>query len=311
MATGRALLSQLWFNKIPNKAAFSGITKLYKEAKKFDKNVKVKEVKDFLDSITSYLERKEHHDKKGISQRHMHVSGPGIQLQVDVMYLSKYKSRFKYALIALDAFSRKLYLRFLTSLKSTATAKQLEDIFKIQKFSVVVSDNGKEFLSDFATKVKSLKAEQRFTSTFSTYKTSKAERVIRTLRNLISMILDLKVEKDKIRAIKLAVDVYNNSYHRSIGMTPLEAEKEPQLALANILKNQRSDIIKANNFHPPKFEIGIWKIVFHLNLPIDVQVIWFTSKKKLETEEISLKVEILQFSNNCTKYIPSCARLLG
>lgn len=257
MENGRNLLSQLWFNKIPNKAAFSSITNLYNEARKFDKNITLDEVKKFLNSITSYLERKEHHDKKGISQRHMHVSGPGIQLQVDVMYLSKYKSRFKYALIGLDAFSRKLYLRFLTSLKSSATARQLENIFKIQKFSIVISDNGKEFLSDFAAKVKSLNAEQRFTSIFSTSKTSKAERVIRTLRNIISMILDLKIEKDKIRAINLAVDVYNHRYHRSIGMSPLEAELEPQLALANILKNQRSEIIKADNFHPPKFEIGM------------------------------------------------------
>lgn len=253
-----SLLKKLWYGEVAGVGGFSGIDKLYSSAKKLDKNVTLAAVDKFLHEQPSYLHRKEFKNlhAKGQSQRWMDVAAPGIELDVDTMYLNKFRLRFKFALIGLDAFSRKVVLAFMTKLTSKNAGNHLANWFKNgHKYKIVFTDRGSEFGGLFDSKVKELGAKHRYSSTYSAYKVAKAERVIRTLRSIISRVLVNNKKMDKSRAIQLAVEYYNNTVNRSIGMTPNDAEKSPAKVLLYIMNKRQKQLNKLGT-RPAKYKIG-------------------------------------------------------
>ena len=69
------LLKQIYYGDKPDEPGFMGTTRLYQIAKKYDKKIRLSDVKSFLARQKEYVERTEVHDNtKGQSQRYFHTS---------------------------------------------------------------------------------------------------------------------------------------------------------------------------------------------------------------------------------------------
>ncbi len=253
------LLKKIYMGDQPREPGFMGVTKLYHIAKKYNKNVTVDKVRQFLDNEKSYLERKEFHDMtRGKSMRYFNVSGPNHLLIVDTMYLKGYPGGFKFALVFVDAFTRMVWVKMLKQLNSANATRQIENLFKEigHTYPIILSDNGSEFLSSFDKRLRELNIKHRFTSTFSVNKTSIAERMIRTIRNKVARIISSGKTKNKAQAMKLAVQYINSTVTRAHDMTPEQALEHPGKALENILSKRLKRSDKLGLPMPPKFKVG-------------------------------------------------------
>ena len=128
-----------------------------------------------------------------------------------------------------------LYFRPLGGKSGKEVAEALKGIFMIdiqphiEGFSEILlhCDHGKEFyIANVADVVKQLHVH--LYGSHSDNKAAVVERVIRNIRGRLVKAMEMKGER-WIPLIARVVILYNNAYHRSIGMTPFEADgKFPQ-----------------------------------------------------------------------------------
>ena len=156
------------------------------------------------------------------------VIGASIQIQMDLMDMQKYESAnngVKYILIAIDVFSRYAYAEPLFNKSADQVFSGLEKIFKKKCPKRAQSDCGGWF---FNKKVGQLFKKNKITH-FASYnydiKCSIAERFIKTLKSRILKYLYHQNTEKYIDVLQELVSVYNGSYHRSLRMSPKEAEK--------------------------------------------------------------------------------------
>lgn len=88
---------------------------------------------------------------------------------------------------------------------------------------------------------------------FGDRKSSIVERVNRTLQNIIYPIMHERKTKAWSKLLDDVLTIYHGRYHRSIKMTPFDAEKDQnQAKLREIYKRKYKSVIK----HGPKFKKG-------------------------------------------------------
>ena len=113
----------------------------------------------------------------------------------------------------------------------------------------IESDRGSEFYNSIfqnLLKTKNIHHYSRFTDKGP----SIAERVIRTLRNLLKKPVFLKGNADWLSELPSVVKKYNDSFHHSIKMTPIQASKESnERKVYSNLKDKRE-------VRKPKFKLG-------------------------------------------------------
>lgn len=168
-------------------------------------------------------------------QRRMTVAPrPRYQLQIDLLDLSdiaKFNDDVKFLLVAIDIFTREAFVVPQKDKSGTSTLKSLEQIHnQTGHIDRIQSDDGTEF------KNKSVQDYLKnnhifFFTTKSDVKASIVERFNRTLRMLIKRYLD---SLNTLRYIDVLPDLvfnYNHTKHRSLGMSPFLAKKNPEQIL--------------------------------------------------------------------------------
>ena len=77
-----------------------------------------------------------------------------------------------------------------------------------------------------------------------------AERVIRTLRSLLKKPIFEKGRADWLSELSTVIKQYNNTFHHSIKMTPIQASKKSneKIVYRNLKHNREA--------HKPKFKLG-------------------------------------------------------
>lgn len=150
--------------------------------------------------------------------------------QCDLMEISQYANfnrKYKYVLVLINAYTK--YLR-VYPLKNKdmdtvhhAFTELMKDISPNRRMRYLQSDKGKEFINK---KMKDFYKTRGIIHycTDSEIKAAMAERVIRTLRNMINLNIRVTGEKNWIDSLNDIVKTYNNKKHRTIGVTPREAE---------------------------------------------------------------------------------------
>ena len=127
--------------------SFGGVERLYKAAKRKLPNITRKEVKRFLESDDAYTLHAP--VRWRYPRRKTHVEGPGIQYQIDLLDMQKYKKHNdnnKYILTCIDCFSRYAYAEPLKSKTAEETARGFAEILKTAPRPLVIqSDQGTEF----------------------------------------------------------------------------------------------------------------------------------------------------------------------
>jgi len=139
---------------------------------------------------------------------------------VDMQTFSKFNRGVKYLLTVIDVFSKYGWMLPLKDKTGVSVAKALKKIFKQKKTEKLWTDKGKEFYNKH---VRDLGVE--LYSTENEEKSSVAERWDRTMKEKIFKYFTANSTNKHIDVFDDFVDRYDNTWHSSINMTPVEASK--------------------------------------------------------------------------------------
>lgn len=190
------------------------------------KNIKRKDLKLWLnEQYTFTLHRG---NKKPSTYKKTMVKNVDDQWQADLVEMREYSKTndgYNYMLVVIDCFSKYAWVESLKTKTGLETSKAFEKIFDLGRLPLKLQfDDGREF---FNSNVKSLLDDRKikYFSTFSDKKASLVERLNRTLKNRVFKYFTENETRKWIDVIQLIVKGYNNTYHRIIKMTPIEASK--------------------------------------------------------------------------------------
>ena len=188
--------------------------------------------------------------RKVISNNIDHIWG--IDLITMIKY-SKQNKNYKYILTVIDFFSKYSWCYPLKSKKSEEIINSFKDIFKKSKRkpTMIQSDEGTEFTNNLTQTF----FKDNNINWYHTYnrdiKCSICERYNRTILNKIYKNFTLNNNTIWINDLDKLVNEYNNSYHRSIKMKPIDASKKSN---QDIVRNNLYNFKVTNK--KPKFSIG-------------------------------------------------------
>jgi len=233
--TKEQILREVYFNPA-SKASFSGAKKIYKVVQDYkkggiiDKTIKItnNDIKKFLEEQSTYQIHKR--EVKKFSRRKTMVSYVDQQWQADLVDMQKYKkdnNDYKYILTVIDLFSRYAWAKPLKSKRGEGVKEAFIVINNKYKVSPtkIQFDDGKEFYNKpFKDLLKSWEIE--FFSSKSVKKAAVVERFNRTLKTRMWKYFTQNETFKWIDILPYLVKTYNQSYHSSIGMKPLEARKK-------------------------------------------------------------------------------------
>ena len=188
--------------------------------------------------------------RKVISNNIDHIWG--IDLITMIKY-SKQNKNYKYILTVIDFFSKYSWCYPLKTKKSEEIINSVNDIFKKSKRkpSMIQSDEGTEFTNN-QTQTFFKNNNIKWYHTYNRdIKCSICERYNRTILNKIYKNFTLNNNTIWINDLDKLVNEYNNSYHRSIKMKPIDASKKSN---ENNVRNNLYNFKYTNK--KPKFSIG-------------------------------------------------------
>ncbi|KAG8174954.1 hypothetical protein JTE90_002476 [Oedothorax gibbosus] len=190
--------------------------------------------------------------RRNFPRRKVLSYGIGELMQCDLLDVSKYASQNKnirYLLTAIDVFSKKGYAIPVKRKNADALVEAFKKLFKKAKNIInLQTDEGGEFYSG---KVKALFKQRgiHHYHSYSAHKSSVVERYNRTIRGRLHRLFTHRGSYKYIDVLEKILNAYNNSYHRSIGLSPNQVTPELEPAIFKRLYN----------FHP------VTKYPFELN----------------------------------------------
>jgi transposase InsO family protein len=221
----------------------------------------VKDVDVSIPRVQNWLKKKDTYTKYRTARRNF-KRNPIIALHIDAQWqgdLAEMGNQaddnggVRYLLVLIDVVSRYLFVEPLKSKNGPVVLAAFKKIFAKRKPKKLQTDDGKEFVNKELARY--LKKEG---ITFFTVKSDKkaaiAERVIRTLKDKINRYQNEERTDTYIDVLQDLVDSYNNTYHKSIKMTPAEVTEETE---GEVLKNLYGKAWAANKKRKkPKFKEG-------------------------------------------------------
>ena len=173
---------------------------------------------------------------------------------LDIAYIekiSKFNDGYKYLLLPVDVFSRKIRVQPLKDKTSKSAASALMkriDFGKLDFPIKILVDQGKEFQGEFA-KFCASNAIDVYHS-FSETKSCMAERYIRTLKTLLYKFFEEQQTFRYLPQLRKFVKLVNSRYNRSIGMAASEVTQRnvPKLLALQAARLKSRDTKTANNF---------------------------------------------------------------
>lgn len=187
----------------------------------------VREIQNTLNTFSAYSLHKS--KRKNFSRRRTFVPGPWHSVQADLIEYSNSKmahanNNYRFILIIIDCFTKKVFARPLKTKKAIETAKAIDEILSSLPWPVAffMSDQGGEFNLRNAHIHNVLVKKHRvkvYTLSGKT-KASIVERAIRTLKTRLARYFTESGTTRWLNVLDNIVNNYNNTFNRSIGMTP-------------------------------------------------------------------------------------------
>ena len=175
----------------------------------------------------------------------------GIDLVTMIKY-SKQNNNYKYILTVIDFFSKHSWCYPLKNKNYNEIINSFKDIFKKSKRKpkMIQSDEGSEFTNKQVQKFFNDNNIKWYHTYNRDIKCSICERFNRTILNKIYKNFTLNNNTNWIKDLNKLVKEYNNSYHRTIKMKPVDASKKSNENI--VRKNYNFEIIT----NKKKFKIG-------------------------------------------------------
>lgn len=145
---------------------------------------------------------------------------------IDMQSVSKINNGYNYILAVIDSFSKYAWAIPLKSKNKDLVIEAFQSL--LQKGRIpknLQTDHGTEFYNDKFKKMINLHNINHY-STYSTKKASIVERFIRTLKNKLFKEFSLQGSYKWMKGLlDKIIKIYNNSIHRTIGMSPAQVGK--------------------------------------------------------------------------------------
>lgn len=196
---------------------------LYRDAKKEDKRVTLKRVREWLADQDVYTLHAPIGPKKFPRSRtlgagyHTHVQAD----LADMQKLRAYNDQYGYCLVAVDAYSRMLYAVPLKTKRGAEVAEAFRHIFTRLVPTHLCTDEGREF---YNPEMRAYCAENQIAhySTRSELKAALCERMIQTLKRRLYRWFTAKNTLRWIDVLDRVVAGINASVNKGIGQRPID-----------------------------------------------------------------------------------------
>ena len=150
----------------------------------------------------------------------------------DLQNLSRYNDNFRYLLTCICVFSKFAFAIPVKDKRGVSIANAFEKIFSQRLPNFLQSDRGSEFLNHEVQSIFRKHNIKHYWSFNDDIKASCVERFNRTIKTKIFRYLTHHNTNRWIDAIEDFVVSYNNSLHRTIGMTPNQVNSDNQEEVA-------------------------------------------------------------------------------
>ena len=262
------ILSSIYYNT-KNSASFSSVKNLFKEAKKKNNSITLNDVKDWLSKQITYTLHKP--IKKKFQRNRIIVSRIDEQWEADLVDMREFASKNKnnnYILTIIDCFSKYAWVFPIKTKTGANIRKCFYELFKSRFPMFLRTDKGREFVNndfqDFLIKNKI----NFFTSKDETIKCAIVERFNRTLKSRMFKYFTSKGTRNYLPILQDLVKNYNNTYHRTIKMRPVDVTKSnTQKVFENIYRVKNRKQLK--NTENSKMKTGDRVRLQYLRKPFD------------------------------------------
>ena len=172
--------------------------------------------------------------------------------QVDLLDFQKFSNEnngYRYLCVIIDCFTKYVWVKPLKNKSGKSLVKALALLLMTERPKHLQADQGTEFFNKNVTRMLEAFGPKLYHS-YSEHKASIVERVQRTLRARLGKLFTEQGNNVWIVEIDNIVDAYNNSYHRSIKMSPIKVTESDTDKIRRLL-------FPRNKFkYPTYFKIG-------------------------------------------------------
>ncbi|UYV82493.1 hypothetical protein LAZ67_21002525 [Cordylochernes scorpioides] len=216
--TTKKILEEIYYNP---ETGYRGINDLVRKT-----GYSQKEVSEFLHKQDVYTIHKP--IKKKFETRRVYAPYKDYQWVSDLAFMQKDKS-FKYILTIIDAFTKYAWAIPIRNKTGDKITNAFREIFKERKAERMQTDKGTEFINSVTQNLlKKHNIEWFATQTIT--KASIVERFNRTLKELMNKYSTQNNNRKWVDISPSLVKKYNNSFHTSIKMTPVEARDKVRIS---------------------------------------------------------------------------------
>lgn len=186
---------------------------------------------------------------------------------VEMKSYSKVNRNYKYILTLINCFTKVALAAPLKDKRGETVASAMEKLIKSScvKMNHLQTDDGKEFFNKTFSNLMNRYKINHY-STKSEMKAAIVERFNRTLKTLMFKRFSLKGNYVWYNILADLINTYNNKFHRTIGMKPIEVNKENEdVVMKRIKKNTKptQEKLPPKKFLPgDKVRISKYKNVF-------------------------------------------------
>lgn len=226
--------------------------KLFQIIKSKEPNITYKMINEVLNKQEAIQINKQIRKPSQFSS--INASSPGFNYQLDIMVYNRFqKNNYKYILCCVDVYSRRAEVEPMTNMEGSTILEKTKQIFK--KFSPTIYPKNLNADNQFNFKSFVEFLEQNNITLYLSYaddiidsKNSIVERFHRTLASMMQRFRTATRDYDWYKWVQKIVELYNNSYHRTIKCTPMEAwneEKIPENETKYIFPNfETGDLVR-------------------------------------------------------------------
>jgi len=239
--------------------AYAGFEGFYRALKKRKINVTKAKIQKFLQNQETYTLHKR--KINNFPRKKVRVNGLNDTWQLDLVDMSKMSDQnngYTFLLTAIDVLGKKAKAEKLKNKNQHSVTKAFEKMLNGVKPRKIQVDNGKEFYNSVFEKL--LKENNiKMYSTDSDLKASVVERFNRTLKEKMWRYFTENQTNKWIDIIDDLVDSYNNTYHSSIKIEPINVNSENENKVYENLYGFKKN--EGDSSFLPKFKFSIGDFV--------------------------------------------------
>ena len=225
----------------------------------------------FTRKIEKYLRQNQTHSlhkprRKKFKRRRIIVYYPYQIVEMDLIemrQISGNNRNYNYILLAIDLFSKKIWLRKMKTKSGPETADAIKSVIGAMEWppQTVIFDEGLEFYNQHVDLLFTQYNIHSYSIRSST-KAGAAERANRTIKSMIWKYFTEFNTKTWVNKLSEFESTYNNTYHRIIKRSPNEVTWADRKKIFKLMYPKIHDTIKCKLQEKDKVRVAIKKTIF-------------------------------------------------